>query len=181
MTMPDTERIESTPELENTAACPCGSGKSYEECCAPYHEEKCWPQDTLTMLRTRYCAYAVGAWDYLEKTAWQSEDEEPVTAEMLKERSEGIDWLGLSILQSGRDEEEGCDYVDYIAAYVVDGVAREIGEHAYFKTVEDKLYYTGGVPLVREPVRREAPKVGRNDPCPCGSGKKYKKCCGKNA
>jgi preprotein translocase subunit SecA len=29
------------------------------------------------------------------------------------------------------------------------------------------------------PIRREAPKVGRNDPCPCGSGKKYKKCCGK--
>jgi uncharacterized protein YecA (UPF0149 family) len=29
----------------------------------------------------------------------------------------------------------------------------------------------------REPARREA-KVGRNDPCPCGSGKKYKKCCG---
>jgi hypothetical protein len=30
-----------------------------------------------------------------------------------------------------------------------------------------------------EPIRREKPKVGRNDPCPCGSGKKYKKCCGK--
>ena len=29
------------------------------------------------------------------------------------------------------------------------------------------------------PYTREAPKVGRNDPCPCGSGKKYKKCCGK--
>ena len=29
------------------------------------------------------------------------------------------------------------------------------------------------------PYQREAPKVGRNDPCPCGSGKKYKKCCGK--
>ncbi len=29
-----------------------------------------------------------------------------------------------------------------------------------------------------EPVHREEPKVGRNDPCPCGSGKKYKKCCG---
>ncbi len=28
------------------------------------------------------------------------------------------------------------------------------------------------------PVRRDEPKVGRNDPCPCGSGKKYKKCCG---
>jgi preprotein translocase subunit SecA len=31
-----------------------------------------------------------------------------------------------------------------------------------------------------EPVRRERPKVGRNDPCPCGSGKKYKKCHGKD-
>ena len=29
-------------------------------------------------------------------------------------------------------------------------------------------------------VRRQEPKVGRNDPCPCGSGKKYKNCCGKN-
>lgn len=29
-------------------------------------------------------------------------------------------------------------------------------------------------------VVREQPKVGRNDPCPCGSGKKYKKCCGAN-
>jgi preprotein translocase subunit SecA len=30
----------------------------------------------------------------------------------------------------------------------------------------------------RRPVKRVAEKVGRNDPCPCGSGKKYKKCCG---
>ena len=31
------------------------------------------------------------------------------------------------------------------------------------------------------PIKREVPKVGRNEPCPCGSGKKYKNCCGKNA
>ncbi|HNQ35498.1 MAG TPA: SEC-C metal-binding domain-containing protein, partial [bacterium] len=31
------------------------------------------------------------------------------------------------------------------------------------------------------PAESEAPRVGRNDPCPCGSGKKYKKCCGRNA
>ena len=29
-------------------------------------------------------------------------------------------------------------------------------------------------------IRREQPKVGRNQPCPCGSGKKFKQCCGKN-
>jgi hypothetical protein len=33
-------------------------------------------------------------------------------------------------------------------------------------------------PIAQEPVRNTAPKAGRNDPCPCGSGKKYKKCCG---
>ena len=31
-----------------------------------------------------------------------------------------------------------------------------------------------------QPIRRDAPKIGRNDPCPCGSGKKYKNCCGRN-
>jgi len=37
----------------------------------------------------------------------------------------------------------------------------------------------GGEEAPTRPVRRENPKVGRNDPCPCGSGKKYKHCCGK--
>jgi len=38
----------------------------------------------------------------------------------------------------------------------------------------------GDSQVTRQPKRREAAKVGRNDPCPCGSGKKYKKCCGSN-
>ena len=39
---------------------------------------------------------------------------------------------------------------------------------------------TGGDDVIKT-VRREEPKVGRNDPCPCGSGKKYKKCHGAGA
>ena len=42
--------------------------------------------------------------------------------------------------------------------------------------MENRLYwFEKGIP---QPVRRETPKTGRNDPCPCGSGKKYKSCCG---
>jgi len=44
-----------------------------------------------------------------------------------------------------------------------------------------QLQYSGagqGTPA-KQPVRRNQPKVGRNDPCPCGSGRKYKKCCGR--
>ncbi|BEQ16239.1 preprotein translocase subunit SecA [Desulfoferula mesophila] len=40
------------------------------------------------------------------------------------------------------------------------------------------LAYSGGDGGAPEPAQREGKKVGRNDPCPCGSGKKYKKCCG---
>ena len=46
---------------------------------------------------------------------------------------------------------------------------------------EQPLVFSGGgdAPAAKKPVKREAKKVGRNDPCPCGSGKKYKKCCGR--
>lgn len=44
---------------------------------------------------------------------------------------------------------------------------------------ELKAEQAGGVPKV-ETVVHDGPRIGRNDPCPCGSGKKYKKCCGKD-
>lgn len=45
---------------------------------------------------------------------------------------------------------------------------------------EEAAGYAGQLPEQHiTPFKREEPKVGRNDPCPCGSGKKYKKCCGK--
>ena len=37
------------------------------------------------------------------------------------------------------------------------------------------------LPRIELPIKRDMPKVGRNDPCPCGSGKKFKSCCGRNA
>jgi preprotein translocase subunit SecA len=49
------------------------------------------------------------------------------------------------------------------------------------KTVEGRGGGVKEAPVKQGTVKREAPKVGRNDDCPCGSGKKYKKCCGKNA
>jgi len=47
------------------------------------------------------------------------------------------------------------------------------------KPKEQKLVFSGGdEPAKKNPVKRTQKKVGRNAPCPCGSGKKYKKCCG---
>jgi preprotein translocase subunit SecA len=48
------------------------------------------------------------------------------------------------------------------------------------KPKEQEMSYSHNDGTVKKaPVKRMADKVGRNDPCPCGSGKKYKKCCGK--
>jgi preprotein translocase subunit SecA len=45
--------------------------------------------------------------------------------------------------------------------------------------MNDTAYAGAGGALKKQPMRRAQPKVGRNDPCPCGSGKKYKHCCGR--
>ncbi len=50
------------------------------------------------------------------------------------------------------------------------GILSEEKRHELYKKCKDELI-----------IKRDSPKVYPNDPCPCGSGKKYKKCCGKNA
>jgi preprotein translocase subunit SecA len=47
------------------------------------------------------------------------------------------------------------------------------------KARQEKVTYSHGGEEAKAPVRRGQKKVGRNAPCPCGSGKKYKKCCGR--
>jgi preprotein translocase subunit SecA len=49
------------------------------------------------------------------------------------------------------------------------------------KPREQNLTFSGSgdAPAAKKPMKRESEKVGRNAPCPCGSGKKYKKCCGR--
>ncbi len=68
-----------------------------------------------------------------------------------------------------RESEARHDAVDSGAA--INDFARERVENADNVQTSDKKL---------EPIRNREPKIARNDPCPCGSGKKYKKCCGKN-
>ena len=68
--------------------------------------------------------------------------------------------------------------VDFSARFRSAGKDQEHLETARFTREDGRWVYAGVVPAEVHTVRREEPKVGRNDPCPCGSGKKYKKCCG---
>jgi preprotein translocase subunit SecA len=58
-------------------------------------------------------------------------------------------------------------------------IARPEEMAAKEKAKQDRLVFSHGGEVTKQPVRRSQKKVGRNQPCPCGSGKKYKKCCGK--
>jgi uncharacterized protein len=51
--------------------------------------------------------------------------------------------------------------------------------HEHFRPEREQAARSGsGGSMAAQPLRRDTPKVGRNDPCPCGSGRKFKKCCG---
>jgi len=58
-------------------------------------------------------------------------------------------------------------------------IQREADVEAFAPEEEQALSFSGGEETAPQPVKRKNEKVGRNDPCPCGSGKKYKKCCGR--
>lgn len=74
-------------------------------------------------------------------------------------------------------EENGMEITDQEgnAKHWVDAIVPAlVGIHAYW--AKQKQTHAGG--RTSAPVRRASPKVGRNDPCPCGSGRKFKHCCG---
>lgn len=90
------------------------------------------------------------------------------------------EWLGLEIRSTeagSADDDEG--YVEFLATFTENGAPRVHHEMSYFKKEGGVWYYVNGEMPKPVTQRNEEPKVGRNDPCPCGSGKKYKKCCGR--
>ena len=160
--------------------CPCGSGLPYETCCEPFLIGKSKPKTAVELMRSRYCAYAMGAIDYLFRTSGPKVQKE-FDAESSRKWAESAKWTGIEILSmadGGESDEEGT--VEFIAHYTVNETAFDHHEISQFKKIDGEWRFIDGKIFGPDPVRRDHPKVGRNDPCPCGSGKKYKKCCGKN-
>ena len=165
--------------MENIEVCPCGSGKKYAECCEPIHAGAVKAKTAEALMRARYSAYAVKKIQFL-KTSAGPEVQADFDEKACREWAEASTWHGLDILSTdrgGENDEEG--YVEFIAYYSANGEAVKHHEHAYFKRIDGVWKFIDGEIESGVPYVREEPKVGRNDPCPCGSGKKYKKCCGK--
>jgi SEC-C motif-containing protein len=158
--------------------CPCNSGKTYEECCELYHDGvKIAPTAEATM-RARYSAYVYNDIDYIKDTYLDEDDDFDYNG--TKRWAESSVWEGLSIKSVEKGSEEDDEgFVEFVAYYTDEnGKSSYHQEKSLFKKVDGKWMFVEGIFEGLSPITRDKPKVGRNEPCPCGSGKKFKKCCG---
>ncbi|MGO8694903.1 MAG: YchJ family protein [Rectinemataceae bacterium] len=157
--------------------CPCGSGHPYETCCRPIISGSAMAPTAETLMRSRYSAYAKGEIDFIVSSCVRDESGE-IDLEATRRWSEKSTWLGLNIVSTDKGgNEDSTGTVEFIATYVLDGLRDSHHEISHFVKKDGGWLYESGE-MIPETVIREGPKVGRNDPCPCGSGKKYKKCHG---
>ena len=129
-------------------------------------------------MRSRYAAYATGEVGHIVATHDPATrgDVDRAASEQWSKRAR---WDGLDIVSSsagGAADEDG--EVEFVARYTLDGTACTHHERSRFKKIAGAWHYIDGDMVKPKPVVREGAKVGRNDLCPCGSGKKYKKCHG---
>jgi SEC-C motif-containing protein len=160
--------------------CPCGSGVAYEECCEPVVEGTRLAGTAEGLMRARYTAYVNDRIAFLGESL-TVEQRSDFSEQDTRRWAENSEWLSLEIVRTeagGADDDVG--EVEFIARFreKKGGAEQAHHEKALFKKSDGAWYYDGFVPSKGYTFRRETPKTGRNDPCPCGSGKKFKKCCG---
>ena len=154
------------------ALCPCCSGQPYSACCMPYCEGGEAAPTAEALMRSRYTAFVRRDEPYLLKT-WHAKTK-PASLDM--DDYAQVQWTGLEVLATeagGEGEQVGT--VEYIARFTVQGQVQRLHEVSHFVCEEGQWFYVDGEIMPQQPLRRE--KVGRNSPCPCGSGKKFKRCC----
>jgi SEC-C motif-containing protein len=130
-------------------------------------------------MRSRYTAYVKVETEYLFETVHPDKrnDQDAKTA---SDWAKSSVWHGLTIIGTdGGEENDEKGTVEFMAHYSQKGERTRHHEVATFTKMDDgKWYFEDGEGVKPTQFIRETAKIGRNEPCPCGSGKKYKKCCG---
>lgn len=157
--------------------CFCGSGSAYSECCEPIITGARSAETAEQLMRARYAAYAGAQMDFIFETTHPGH-RQGYDHDGTKKWAENSDWQGLAIIDTikgGVDDTAG--QVEFIARFSENGEQREHHENALFVRENGQWFFTEGSMVRQKPIT--VSKIGRNDPCACGSGVKYKKCCGK--
>jgi SEC-C motif-containing protein len=140
-------------------------------------EGKAIPQTPEQLMRSRYTAFTQANVEYIVQTMHEKACED-FDAENTRQWAKQVQWVGLEIIQAPAVTTTQKGIVEFIASYRQQGQLQNIREVSEFMHDGERWYYTGGQGEAIKQTPRTANKIGRNDPCPCGSDKKYKKCCG---
>ncbi|MCK0106543.1 YchJ family metal-binding protein [Marinobacter sp. S0848L] len=144
------------------AQCPCGSGADYSRCCQPWLLGQPAPTPEALM-RSRYTAFVKHNVEYLLAT-WHSATR---PSELELEGSPA--WTSLNIIEASEKSDRGT--VHFRALYRTGSGWGYLEEQSDFVREEGRWFYLSGT------TSEGQLKPGRNDVCPCGSGRKFKVCC----
>jgi len=142
--------------------CICGNEKTFNECCGAIIEAKRSASTPQELMQSRYSAYVRANAEYL-LVSTVKENRYPEDIELIKEFSTSVEWLKLDVLNAV-DET-----VEFKAYYKEDQTIQVLHEKSNFVKEDGVWRYKDG--------ELYKTKVERNESCPCGSGKKFKKCC----
>ncbi|MBY6185818.1 YchJ family protein [Marinobacter hydrocarbonoclasticus] len=149
--------------------CPCGSTLEYPSCCQPFHDGLTRPDTPEQLMRSRYCAYVLAKAPYLIATH-HPDFRGDLSEGDLVESCKQTQWQRLEIVDA--PPHQGDKGVVEFKAWFRDGEAlRALHERSRFVREAGQWLYCDG-------EFSPEPKAGRNAACPCGSGKKFKRCCG---
>jgi len=153
--------------MNKKGQCPCCSGRQFEDCCSPVLHDQSLATTAEQLMRSRYTAFTLANNDYLIKSwAVQTRPEE------IQTEDDSTQWLGLEIeeCENGKPAD-ATGSVTFTASFLSGGHLCKLHEKSVFIREDNLWYYLDGE------TSSHTQKVGRNAPCPCGSGKKYKRCC----
>ena len=150
---------------ESTSRCYCGSEQSFQNCCKKFIIGSQLPENPEQLMRSRYSAYLLKNENYLLKTWYIS-----TRPESLDLKEDSTQWKVLKII-SATD-----DHVHFVAYFTQDSLNKEkvyaLTEESHF-VKEESWFYIDGADV-------KTVQMTKNMACLCLSGKKYKRCCGKN-
>lgn len=164
--------------IENNEICPCGLGSSFATCCEPIIKGTRESETAEELMRARYSAFVTGAIDFIVAST-HSRTRKNVDLSFIREWSETSTWLGLHVFET-KQVNDNKAFVSFEAQYTQGGEDHHHREKSLFERENGHWRFVTGEDLKNPTIRYETPRPGRNDPCPCASGKKYKKCHGLN-
>ena len=126
-------------------------------------------------MRSRFTAHYVGDHRHLHRTYLETSRQAFVDEPAGQE----VKWTRLVIRAHEPEVKPDLSYVDFTAYFEGNGgVELPMHEKSEFRRINGEWFFVKPIREGPAPVRA-AVKAGRNDPCPCGSGKKFKHCCGR--